>query len=199
MKGMMIVVAEEWRPVAEYEGLYEVSNTGKVRSLFRYKKVLKPVITRSGYCAVELFKDKMGKMKLVHRIVAAAFIPNPNGFPQVNHIDENKHNNCAENLEWCTAKYNMNFGTSKIRRTNSTDYTRPFYAENARKNGKKVCRPVSQFSKSGDFLHSFESGKEAHRKTGINHSHIMECCAGRVKTAGGYIWKYERDDDLLAR
>lgn len=190
---------EEWRPVVGYEGLYEVSNTGKVKSLFRYKKVLKPSITRNGYCIAELFKNKTGKMMSVHRLVAMAFVPNPNNLPQVNHIDENKCNNCVENLEWCSAKYNMNFGTSKIRRAKNTDYTKPVYAENARKNGKKVCKPVAQFTKSGEFVRSYESGKEAHRETGINHSHILECCAEKVKTAGGYVWKYERNDDLLAR
>lgn len=192
-------MVEEWKPIVGYEGLYEVSNAGRVRSLFRYKKVLKPFVTRNGYCVVELFKDKVGKMMSIHRLVATAFIPNIDNSPQVNHIDENKCNNRAENLEWCTAKYNMNFGTVKIRRPSSTDYTRPCYAENARKNGKKVCKPVSQFTKSGDFLRSYESGKEAHRETGVNHSHIMECCAGKVKTAGGYVWKYGRNDNLLAR
>lgn len=192
-------MVEIWKPVVGYEGLYEVSNTGEVRSLFRYKKLLKPTVARNGYCAVELFKNKKRKHILVHRLVALAFIPNPDNLPMVNHKDETRDNNCVENLEWCTAKYNMNFGTLQRRRCSHTDYKKEIYAENARKNGKKVCKPVSQFTKSGDFLHSYESGKEAHRKTGVSHSHILECCAGKVKTAGGYVWKYERNDGLLAR
>lgn len=194
-----MAMVEIWKPVVGYEGLYEVSNTGEVRSLFRYKKLLKPTVARNGYCAVELFKNKKRKRILVHRLVALAFIPNPDNLPMVNHKDETRDNNCVENLEWCTAKYNMNFGTLQRRRCSHTDYKKEIYAENARKNGKKVCKPVSQFTKSGDFMHSYESGKEAHRKTGVSHSHILECCAGKVKTAGGYVWKYERNDDLLAR
>lgn len=190
---------EIWKPISHFEGLYEVSNMGNVRSLFRYKKVLKPAVSKAGYLTVDLFGDKNSMRRLVHRLVADAFIPNPDNLPQVNHKDENKQNNCVDNLEWCTAKYNMNYGEAAKTRHSKIDYTKPVFAECARKNGAKSSRPVLQFSKDGVLLNRYSSGKEAHRNTGISHSHIMECCAGkRYKTVGGFIWKYdERNDDLL--
>lgn len=99
---------EEWRPVKGYEGLYEVSNTGKVRSLYFGKtRILSPCKNSQGYLQAVLCKDKVPKGLRVHRLVASAFIPNPNNKPEVNHIDGNKANNNVDNLEWCTREYNM--------------------------------------------------------------------------------------------
>lgn len=165
--------------------------------MFRYKKVLKWNIVSSGYASVQLFKNKIGKRVLVHRLVASAFIPNPDNLPQVNHIDENKLNNSVDNLEWVTAKQNMNYGTRLYRQLKAIDYSTNERKEIARKNGKKVSKPVLQFTKDGVFISRYESGKEASRKTGLNHSHILECCAGKqCKTVGGFVWKYERSVDL---
>ena len=183
----------EWRDVPGYEGLYRVSDSGDVYSCIT-SKVLKHNVTRTGYHTVELFKRDGSKSKRisVHRIVAAAFIPNTNNYPQVNHKDENKDNNAADNLEWCTAKYNMNYGEmAKIRHT-LIDYSALWRKELARTNGKAVSKPVDQFTLDNSFIATFDSGKEASRKTGVNHSHILECCMGKVKTAGGYIWKYRK-------
>lgn len=114
---------EEWRTVVGYEGLYEVSSYGRVRSLDRYVKssygayrlhkgkVLSPGVRPDGYLVVSLQE----KMFRVHRLVAGAFIPNPDGLPAVNHIDEDKTNNRVDNLEWCDSKYNNNYGTARIR------------------------------------------------------------------------------------
>ena len=117
-----MVMKEEWRPVVGYEDLYEVSNTGQVRSLDKYDslgvfwigKLLSKLKVR-GYFMVKLRKDGIQKMCSVHRLVAQAFIPNPLGLPQINHKDEVKTNNRVENLEWCTAKYNNNYGTKNKR------------------------------------------------------------------------------------
>ena len=118
---------EIWRPVVGYEGLYEVSSYGRVRSLDRYVKcdyesyrlhkgkVLSPAKDRYGYLYVVLSCNGKHKTITVHRLVAQAFIPNPDDLPIINHKDEDKLNNCVENLEWCTAKYNMNYGTRNIR------------------------------------------------------------------------------------
>lgn len=121
-------MSEEWRPIEGYEGLYEVSNTGRVRSLDMYVKIgygnyrlhKGKVISllkkgEYGYIQVNLcYNGKLYK-KYVHRLVAQAFIPNPDNLPEVNHKDEDKTNNSVENLEWCDRKYNMNFGTVRIR------------------------------------------------------------------------------------
>ena len=141
---------EEWRPVVGYEGLYEVSNTGRVRSIDRYVKtcygsyrlhkgkVLSPGIRPDGYLVVSL----QYRMFRVHRIVAEAFLPNPDNLPQVNHKDEDKSNNRVDNLEWCTAKYNNNYGTARIRAKETAikngyctglskeEYRKKYYQEN---------------------------------------------------------------------
>lgn len=113
---------EIWRPVVGYEGLYEVSSYGRVRSLDRYdsknhfrKGELMNFFYGCGYLKVVFSKNGIVKKYLVHRLVAQAFLPNPDNLPQVNHIDEDKLNNRVENLEWCTAKYNINYGTARIR------------------------------------------------------------------------------------
>lgn len=180
-----------WKDVKGYEGLYIVSDTGQVKSLFRYKKVLKPNVTKRGYCTVQLFKDGKSKRLLIHRLVAEAFIPNEYNYPQVNHIDENKTNNSVANLEWCTAKYNMNYNNGIERRIANRDYSLESLKETARRNGKKVSRPVLQID--GDrIIARFESAKAASLATGIDHSHICDAARGKYKTAGGYKWKYER-------
>lgn len=106
---------EVWKDIEGYEGLYQVSNTGQVKSL-NYKghgvvKLLKQDIIHNGYKRVSLVKNGKKKNYLVHRLVAIAFLPNPHGYKEINHIDENKVNNMISNLEWCSRKYNMNYGT----------------------------------------------------------------------------------------
>lgn len=183
-----------WKPVVNYEGLYEVSSDGRVRSLFRYKKELKPSITRNGYATVELFKNKIGKRLLVHRIVAMAFILNENCLPEVNHIDENKLNNDVSNLVWMSKKENMNWGTRTQRQIFATDYSTQSRKEIARANGKRRAKKVIQLSKDGAVICVYKSGKEASLKTGVNSSHIMECCKQKRKSAGGYIWLYKKEE-----
>ena len=120
------MMIEEWRDIKGYEGIYQVSNLGNVCSLdrvikhypkdyFQEGKVLSPALSRNGYPMVILVNHNKRKTRNVHRLVAEAFIPNPNNLPQVNHKDENKTNNCVDNLEWCTQKYNLNYGTRNIK------------------------------------------------------------------------------------
>lgn len=180
-----------WKPVTGYEGLYEISDTGQVRSLFRYKKVLKPNVTRTGYHTVELFKNGVSKRLLIHRLVAQAFIPNPNGLPQVNHKDEIRSNNCVDNLEWCTAKYNMHYNGGIERRTANRNYDSELLKESARRNGKMASKPVLQMI-GEKIISRFESAKAASSATGIDHSHICDVANGKRKSAGKYNRAYER-------
>ena len=122
------MIEEIWRPVVGYEGLYEVSSYGRVRSLDRYVeysngriclhkgKVLSPVKSNLGYLLVSLYLNKNMKIITVHKLVAQAFIENPDNLPEINHKDEDKTNNSVDNLEWCTRKYNINYGSRNIRR-----------------------------------------------------------------------------------
>lgn len=181
---------------------YTIDETGRVYSQTS-KRYLHPSPDNRGYMGVELVSDD-GKSKrvLIHRLVAMAFIPNKGNLPQVNHKDENKANNNVQNLEWCTAQYNMNYGTAPARRRESTEW---FYKSErikaiSRENGKAVSKRVSQFTKDGDWIATYESAKAASLATGAPHSKILEVCAGKPhrKTTGGFVWKYERSDGLLA-
>lgn len=132
---------EIWKPVLGYEDRYEVSNLGNVASLKfargSNRRILKQSTNTWGYSQVTLSKDKKKKNVVIHRLVAEAFIENPQNLPQVNHIDENKHNNRADNLEWCDSHYNINYGERKARVSNTLkqpvvatlpDGTEEFYA-----------------------------------------------------------------------
>ena len=168
---------------------YEVFEDGRIYS-HKSNKFLKPIVHKNGYLFVELFNEDGSKIKSIHRIVAEAFIPNPNNYPCVNHKDENPANASVSNLEWCTYKYNSNYGTCIERRVAHTDYSKPFYKRLALTNSMKMRRPVVQCDLDGNEIMVFESAADAFRKTGIRH--INEVCKGsrNHKTAGGCIWKY---------
>ena len=157
------------KDIKGYEGLYAVTSCGKVWS-YKSKMFLKPWVSRNGYFMVNLHKDKKIKHCYIHRLVAMAYLPNPENLPQVNHKDENKTNNCLQNLEWCDASYNINYGTHNEKVSNSL----------------KI--PILQYDLDGNFIREWPSatdvGKEVQR-------HICECLKGKQKTAYGYIWKYK--------
>lgn len=133
---------EIWKPIKGYEGLYEVSSLGNVKSL-RRNVFLKPGRKESGYLIVSLYKHNSGKNFYVHRLVAEAFIPNPDNLPIINHKDEVKTNNCVDNLEWCDYKYNNSFGT-RIERMIDTKvkngFCNPDMVGLDKKNYKKIYR-----------------------------------------------------------
>lgn len=183
-------------PIAEYPD-YLIEETGAVFSL-KSGRYLKPSLVSSGYETVELFNNKGSKRLLVHRLVALAFLPNPNHYPCVNHKDEIRHHNHVSNLEWCDHKYNSNYGTCQIRKRMHTDYSKPERKEIARVNGKAACKSVCQFSKSGELIAIYPSVIAAQHAMHI--SHISEVCKGKRKSIGGYVWKYsERSDALSAK
>lgn len=166
----MIEINENWKPVEGYEDRYLISRFGEVYSI-KSDCILKPEL-RHGYYNVQLFDGHGYKHKMIHRLIAIAFIPNPNNYPFINHRDECPTNNSIDNLEWCTASYNVNYGTAIQR---SVD---------------KKKTGVSQFSKDGTFIATYDSIMNAERGTGVYNPNIVKCCKGERKSAGGYIWKY---------
>lgn len=169
------VITEEWKPIAGYEGLYEVSNLGRVRSLKRNNtlgKTLKPLTDRDGYYQITLSKNNVRVTKKVHRLVAIAFIENPNNYPVINHKDENKQNNCVENLEWCTVKYNTNYNGMAHRRM--------------------IHRRKPLVAIKGEEILKFESVFDASQKLGVSHSNISNCLHGKKghKTLKGYTFEF---------
>lgn len=161
-----------WKPIAGYEGLYEVSDSGLVRSLCagRWKTTMlrKPVPDKDGYLTVILKKDGKCVNHKIHRLVAEAFLPNKNNLPVVNHKDENKQNNTVSNLEWCTHQYNLAYGS------HATASCKPVIAVDG--NGKKM---------------RFASIREAATQTKTNETCISMVLHGRRKSAGGYVWTLE--------
>ena len=183
---------EEWRAVAGYEGLYEVSNLGRVRSLDRivtrphpkdnhlcdYKikgRMLMQLPSTNGYLFVHLYKDKRAVQQTVHRLVAEAFVPGYFDGAHVNHKDENKHNNRADNLEWVTRRENSVYGTCQDR---------------LHKNQRK---PVIQLTLDGRFVKEWPSVWSVNYELGIDPGTIVKVCKGKskYKTAGGFRWKYK--------
>lgn len=163
---------EEWKDVVGYENLYKVSNLGNVKNCLS-GRILKLSNDKDGYKLINLRKNGVRKTYKVHRLVAQAFIPNPQNLPFVNHKDEIKSNNRASNLEFCTQKYNLNYGTAQERKA------------------KAKSKPVLQYDKNKNFVKEYTSIMDASRKTGIDFSNICKICKGKYKTAGGYIWKYK--------
>lgn len=173
---------EIWIPVKGYEGLYEVSSFGRVRSLGNDKtkktKILSIFSNKYGYFNIMLWKNGKRKCYKVHRLVAEAFIPNWFDYPQVNHIDEDKTNNRVDNLEWCDCKYNNNYGThnEKIIKSNS--------------------KPILQFTKSGGFVREWFSATEVGRN-GFQQSCVVRCCRGERQSHKGFIWKYKNSEKKI--
>ena len=173
---------EIWRDIKGYEGLYQVSNTGKVKSLERtvwnnrgyYKtvpeKILEGYDNGYGYLRVELCKDGKGKWYRINRLVAQAFLENPNSLPEVNHKDEIKTNNRVDNLEWCTKQYNVEYSQGKA---------------------------VIGINKVSGLILEFPSTREASRQTKINQGNISSCCQGKRKSAGGFYWHYADSEEVM--
>ncbi len=159
---------EIWKPVPDFEGLYEVSNLGRVRSLYKGYRILKQGIGNRGYKNVCLCRKGTQKLANVHRLVALCFVLNPHNFPCVNHKDENKKNNVASNLEWCSYYYNNVYGSRLT------------------KSALKQSLPVRCIET--DTIYS--SAYSAQRETGIKQSGICQCCHHKRKSAGGFHWEF---------
>lgn len=169
---------EIWRNVEGYEN-YQVSNLGNVKSL-NYRntgteQILKPRDDTHGYLIVALFKKGKGKNFKIHRLVAKAFLANPENFGDVNHKNEIKTDNRVENLEWCTRQYNLNYGTHNERVA------------------KTLGIPVVQLTKTGEYVATYQSAKYLKRNFNFNDTRINQCCRGIRKTHKGYSWQFLSD------
>lgn len=162
---------EVWKDIKGFEGKYQVSNLGRVKSLNYarrgYPKILKPNSNHT-YSFVNLSKNDIGKSYSIHRLVAEAFLDNPQNLPMVNHKDENRFNNRVDNLEWCTASYNINYGTRSEKVTHSL--------------GKRVLCVETGII--------YQSQGDAARKTGLSQQNISMCCRKEYRTIGGFHWRF---------
>lgn len=165
---------EEWRDIKGYEGKYMVSNLGRVKSL-NYNNTGKEGILEGydnshGYLYVKLCKDGKDKQCRINRLVAQAFLENPEGYTDVNHKDKNTKNNCVDNLEWCTRQYNVEYSKAKA---------------------------VIAISKESGLILEYPSTHEASRQTKINPGNINSCLKGRRKSAGGFYWIYADSEEVM--
>ena len=162
---------EIWKDIEGYEGLYQVSNMGNVKSLnYNHtgkEKILKGIDTGIGYLQLHLCKDGKRKNYFVHQLVATAFCENQEGYTEVNHINEDKSDNRADNLEWCSRQYNVEYSKAKA---------------------------TVGINKVSGLILEFPSAREASRILGIDPSSITKCCKGKRKSIGGYYWHYVEND-----
>lgn len=172
-RGNMSRENDKKKPIFGYEGLYEVTNTGQVYSV-RSNRYLSQKKRSDGYMEVNLWRDNTSRSFLVHRLVAEAFIPMVSGLEQINHKDEIRSNNNANNLEWCNAKYNSNYGNNRKRGI----YTRRLRHSN--------CKKV----KCVETGIVYESIQTATSKTGVHNTNISRVLKGERNTAGGFHWEY---------
>lgn len=181
----MVKMNEIWKDIFGYEGYYQVSNTGKVKNV-NTNHIKHSTLANTGYLVITLYKDNKGKTLTIHRLVAQAFIPNPDNKPQVNHIDGNKTNNNITNLEWVTAKENIRhiigLGFKPVCNTRGK-----FGKDNKR------STKIGQYSKNGKLLNIYYGGNEIKKKLNLSTAtNILEVVKGKRKTAFGYVWKEMR-------
>ena len=176
---------ETWKDVEGFENVYQISNLGRLkrletiikskymgkynRNVHKYEKIINVNKNERYYKYTLKYKNKK-RVATIHRLVAEAFIPNPNNLPQVNHIDGNKHNNNVENLEWCTQSQNIRHAQNVL---------------------NKIAKKVLQIERNtGKIVNEYKSTVEAMQQTKVDRTNISKCCNGKCKTAGGFIWKY---------
>jgi len=171
---------EEWRKIKGFED-YEISNLGRVKSLkYGKEKIMKPAKDKDRYLYVHLYQNKKTKCYRVHRLVAQAFLLNPNNYPDINHKDEDKTNNCVSNIEYCSKSYNNSYGTRTERAS------------------KAKSIPVVQTDMENNYINVYQSARQVQRELGFNKSNIARCCKGKTNKVNGYKWYYLKDREFLS-
>lgn len=177
---------ERWEYIRGYDNNYQISSYGRVKSLkFSKEKYLKPKQNRGGYLEVLLYKNNKGKLYRIHRLVAEAFIQNTYNYPEVNHKDGDKLNNCVSNLEWCTRSKNQKHAC-----VTSLAGSISKVKDRARINGKQACKRIIQETVDGEVIRVWDSQTSAAIELNLTRTSISNCLNNRTKTAGGYSWKY---------
>lgn len=192
---------EVWKDISGYKGFYQVSNLGRIKSVARFitdkdrpnrciyhkGQIIKQYVDKMGYYNLHLSINSKVSLKRAHRIVAETFIPNPNNLPCINHKDETRTNNSVPNLEWCTHKYNTNYGTC-IERIRSKNLLRT-----------DMATPIYQYSLDGTFVCRHNSINSIERNLGFSKRSIRQVLDGVHASSHGYIWLRSKDDDMAKR
>lgn len=184
---------EEWKDIEGFEGVYQVSNFIKVLNVIT-GKLLKPTKLNNGYMQVCLCKNGVHKKFQLHRLIAQAFVPNPNPekYTDIDHINTYKDSNWYLNLQWVDKKKQMENPLTRIHISKSkTGKKHPFYHKYGNLNHNS--KPVLQFDLNNNFIQEWECARQVERELGISFKYISRCCKGEYgrKTAGGYIWKFK--------
>ena len=178
---------EIYKDIENYEGLYQISNLGRVKSLdyhrTRKEQILKPATDKGGYLFVGLCKNGKCERLLVHRLVATAFIPNPDNKPCIDHINTNRTDNSVDNLRWTTQKENCNNPISKKKKIGKSN---PMYGKYGKLNHNS--KPILQLSLDDNFIRMWDCASEVERELGFSQGNISMCCNGKRNTANGYKW-----------
>lgn len=193
---------ELWKSVVGYEGLYEVSNLGRIKSLARqetFTSALGKIVKRSrkgriiiqseskGYSRAHMCKNGIVKIALVHRMVGVAFIPNPNNYPEINHKNGIRSDNRVENLEWCSKSQNIRHCYDVLKRKVSPNVINVYGGDHP------ASTPILQYDLNGNFLREWPSAIEIQRALNVNSPNIIACCRGKQQTCGGFSWKHKHE------
>ena len=176
---MKITNNEVWKDIPSYEGFYQASTLGRIKSLPRLvnnrfkdvqreERILKPSKSKNGYLRVVLMKEGKRKYISVHRLIALTFLSNELNLKQVNHINKNKEDNRVENLEWCTSKYNTRYS---------------------------VAKKIEQYDLDGKYIKTWNCIRDVENELGIKNNNLNHCLKNKNKTAGGYIWRYANENN----
>lgn len=178
---------ELWKDIPKFEGLYQASPSGNIKSLYR-NKILKSEISKNGYSKVMLSKNRKRKLVSVHRLIAMTYLLNYSENLQVNHKDGNKQNNNINNLEMVTCQENIQHSFKNKLQIPKKGKEHPNYKKYGIKN--KTSKKVNQYDLQGKFIRTWDSIMDVERTLKINNSNISSCCNNNKKSAGGYIWKH---------